>query len=191
MTNKATKTAKTDTYDGSTMLRSVMQEAVLDSILAGTFQTDAYLEHYPTCKSKRVAEAAASRLLSNVRVKARLDYLRRQLAAKTEITAEKVLKEMAKIGFSNIQDFTSRGNAITDISELDPSIAAAIESVQSDIRYDSGRDSEGYTEKVKIKLHSKLGALNSLAEILKLKDVAGKTDIKILQIGGLEPLIGQ
>ena len=190
MTNKATKTAKTDTYDGSTMLRSVMQEAVLDSILAGTFQTDAYLEHYPTCKSKRVAEAAASRLLSNVRVKARLDYRRRQLAAKTEITAEKVLKEMAKIGFSNIQDFTGRGNAITDISKLDPSIAAAVESVQSDIRYDNGKG-EGYTEKVKIKLHSKLGALNSLAEILKLKDVAGKTDIKILQIGGLEPLIGQ
>ena len=74
-------------YDGSTALRSIMQEAVLDSMLGGTYQTDAYLEVHPKCKNRKVAEAAASRMLSNVRVKARLEYRRAELAEETGITA--------------------------------------------------------------------------------------------------------
>lgn len=108
-------------------------------------------------------------------------------AKKAGITAEMVIAEMKKIGFANIQDFIESGNNIKDISELPRELTAAVESIQTDVRHDGGK-SEGYTEKVKFKLHSKLGALNSLAEILKIKDVAGRTDIKILQIGGLKQI---
>lgn len=187
MTDKPTKKKE---YDGSTPITgrfSILHEAFVDNIIANIVQYKAYQLAGYKPKSVEVAKAAASRLLTKVNVRLRLAYLRAQLAKKQDITAEKVIKEMAKIGFSNIQDFIESGNEIRDLSELNPSIAAAVESIQSDIRHDSGK-SEGYIEKVKIKLHSKLGALNSLAEILKLKDVAGKTDIKILHIAGLDPV---
>ena len=171
-------------YDGSTRLKSPMQEAFVAKLLEGMPQQTALTEAgYKT----KTPEVSASRLVRNDKVALRLAYKREQLAKKFDISAERVVAELAKVGFSNIQDFIKEGNNIVDLTQIDRKLVAAVESVQSDIRHDSG-DSEGYTEKVKIKLHSKLGALNSLAEILKLKDVAGKTEIKILQIGGLQSL---
>ena len=164
---KKPKEKKVEEYDGSTPITgrfSIMHEAFVENIIANIVQYKAYqLAGYKT-KNNDTAMAGASALIRTPKI-----------------------KEMAKIGFSNIQDFIESGNEIRDLSELNPSIAAAVESIQSDIRHDSGK-SEGHVEKVKIKLHSKLGALNSLAEILKLKDVAGKTDIKILHIAGLDPV---
>ena len=168
MTNKATKTAKTDTYNGSTMLRSVMQELFIDHIIAGLPQYEAYKKAGYKGKNEEIIRSNSTHLVTaNHNVKARLAYKRAQLAKKADITAERVIAEMAKIGFSNIQDFTGRGNRIEDISTLSADQAAAIESIQTDIKG------------CKIKLHSKLGALNSLAEILKLKDVAGKTAVAV------------
>ena len=171
MTNKATKTTKTDTYDGSAMLTgaySVMREAFIDNIMAGMVQYEAYKQAgYSQKQSNNSLMSNSTILLRNHKIKARLAYKRNQLAKKSDITAERVIAEMAKIGFSNIQDFTGQGNRIEDISTLPADQAAAIESIQTD---DRG---------CKIKLHSKLGALNSLAEILKLKDVAGKTQVAV------------
>ena len=171
MTNKATKTAKTNTYDGSTILTgaySVMQELFVDNLIAGMVQHKAYQKAGYKTKNDNSAMCCSTKMLQrNAKVKARLAYKRAQLAKKADITAERVIAEMAKIGFSNIQDFTGRGNRIEDISTLSADQAAAIESIQTDIKG------------CKIKLHSKLGALNSLAEILKLKDVAGKTQVAV------------
>ena len=73
-------------YDGSTMLKSVSQEAFTDNMLAGKHQNEAYMLAYQNCKSIEVADAAASRLLRNVKVKARLAYKRTKLEKKTGIT---------------------------------------------------------------------------------------------------------
>ena len=163
MTNKPT-----DTYDGSVMLQSVMQELFIDHIIAGLPQYKAYEKAGYKGKNEAILMSNANNLLKrNKKVLVRLAYKRNQLAKKSDITAERVIAEMAKIGFSNIQDFTGQGNRIEDISTLPADQAAAIESIQTD---DRG---------CKIKLHSKLGALNSLAEILKLKDVAGKTQVAV------------
>jgi len=172
--------AEVEQYDGTTRLKSVLQEAVLDKILGGTFQTDAYIEVYKTCKSRKVAEAAVSRLLSKVKVKARLEYKRGLLAKKCDITAERVVNELAKIGFADLKDYLDKGNEIADLTKLDRRFTAAVESIQSDIRHDSGK-SDGYTEKVKIKLHSKLQALDQLGRHLGLfeKDKPAETNITI------------
>ena len=154
-------------HNGSTLLRSVMQEAFTDFMLNGACQTDAYLQAYPTCKNRVVAKVNASRLLTKANVKTRIAHKRTQLAKKAEITAERVIKELGKIAFANIQEFIESDNEIKDISKLDPSIAVAVESIQTDIRHDSGK-SEGYTEKVKFKLHSKISALESLGRYLGL-----------------------
>ncbi len=78
-------------YDGSTMLKSVMQETVIESILSGVFQADAYYEIY-SCKNKRVAEANCSRMLSKANPKARLAYKRKELAKKFEVNEERITR---------------------------------------------------------------------------------------------------
>lgn len=114
--------------------------------------------------------------MSNVDIAGRITELRTELS-KTTVSPEDVLNELKKIGFSNIQSFISGDNEICDISQLPPEVAAAVELIQSDIRHDS-EDSEGYTEKVKIKLCSKLSALekigNTLGMFIKKIEHSGK-----------------
>lgn len=115
--------------------------------------------------SKKTAYSIAERLLRNVEVQKRISELQKGLQVKTGIAAEKVVAEFAKIAFANIQDFIGKDNEIMDLSKIDKNIAAAVESIQSDIRHDGGK-SKGYTEKVKFKLHSKVSALENLGKHL-------------------------
>jgi len=156
--------AKKKTYDGSTPLKSILQEAFVTNLLTKLNQTDAYRN--AGYKAKK-PDRAANQLMRNNKVVARVAYKRAVLAKLTDVTAERVIKELAKIGFSDIRDYLGTDNEIGDISTLEPELTAAVESVQSDIRHDSG-DSRGYTEKVKLKLHSKLSALDMLAKHLGL-----------------------
>ena len=78
MSSKQNKPPKTD-YDGSTPLKSVMQEMFVSNILAGMNQTEAYNSVYK-CKTRKTAQASASQLASNPIVKARVDYEKRIIA---------------------------------------------------------------------------------------------------------------
>ncbi len=125
--------------------------------------TRAYKDVYKC--SDEVANASGPRLLGKVSIQARIADLQKDLQKATGINAERVINEYAKVAFANIKSVLTEGNEIKDISQLPDEIAAAVESIQSDIRHDSG-DSEGYTEKVKVKFHSKLGALSDLGKHL-------------------------
>ncbi len=115
--------------------------------------------------SPKTAGSKGTHLLQIVNIAGRLAFLRSQLAQKLDITAERVINEYAKLAFSNTQDFLDEDNAIKDISQLPREIAAAVSSVQVETRHDNG-DSEGYTEKVKFTLHSKIQALDALGKNL-------------------------
>lgn len=115
--------------------------------------------------SKKTARSAGQRMLTNVDIQERIARRQKVLEVKTGVRAERVINELARVAFANIKSVLDKGNVIKDISELPDEIAAAVESVQSDIRHDTG-DSDGYTEKVKIKLHNKLNALGDLGRHL-------------------------
>jgi phage terminase small subunit len=153
------------TYDGSTPLRSVLQEAFINNLLQGMNQADAYKA--AGYRSKTPKSQANQLMTVSDRVMARLSYKRSQLAKRSDVTAERVVNELAKIGFADLKDFLDTGNEVKDLTELDSRLTAAVESVQTDIRHDSG-NSDGYTEKVKIKLHNKIAALDKLAQHLGL-----------------------
>lgn len=123
----------------------------------------AYREVYKC--SDKAAESGACRMLRIAKVKARIVELREKLEKKTGISAESVINELAKVAFANIKSVLGEKNVIQDISQLPDEITAAVESIQSDIRHDGG-DSEGYTEKVKVKFYNKLGALSDLGKHL-------------------------
>ena len=115
--------------------------------------------------SKKTAKRTGPENLSKPHISERIAKEKGKLRVKAGITAEMVIDELAKVGFSNIQDYIFEGNVIGDISTVVREKAAAVEAVQVDIRHDGG-ESKGYTEKVKLKLHSKLNALESLGRHL-------------------------
>lgn len=78
----------------------------------------------------------------------------------TRITAQMVVEELAKIGFSNIQDYIKEGFTIEEIQSLRKEHAAAISSIETEtIQFDGGSNT-----KVKFKLHDKLSALEKLGK---------------------------
>lgn len=113
--------------------------------------------------SKATAETNGPALLRNTQVKARIKELQAKVEAKSGKKAEDVVLELVKIGFSNVKTMITDNNQIEDISKLPDEVTAAIESIQTDIRHDGG-DSDGYTEKVKLNLHSKISALDKLGK---------------------------
>jgi phage terminase small subunit len=139
-------------------------------------QYEAFCQHHHACKNAtqaakdagyavKSAKTKGSQLLTIIDIKGRVDYLACEVAEKCGVTAEKVINELRKLGFSNIKSFLSKDNEIADLSQLPDEITAAVKSVQTTIRHDSG-DSEGYTEKVKLDLYDKRASLVDLGRHL-------------------------
>lgn len=117
--------------------------------------------------ARTTAIAKSSKWLEKVKFKTRIGNLQSSLAVKTGVTQERVIDEYIKIGFANTKDFIGEDNTIKDLSTLPRDLTAAVESIQSETRHDNG-DSEGYTDKVKVKFYNKLNALNDLGRHLGL-----------------------
>lgn len=62
--------------------------------------------------SKKTAEQTASRLLSFVKVKEAIAEAMENREKRTEITQDKVLRELAKIGFANMADYMRNGAVV-------------------------------------------------------------------------------
>lgn len=81
------------------------QKIFVDEYLIDLNATRAYKVAYPNIKKDETAAAAGARLLRNVKV---ADYVKQRMderAKRTEITQDKVLKELAKIGFADIGNY--------------------------------------------------------------------------------------
>ena len=111
------------------------------------------------------AKVTASRLLTDDNIARAISDLRVRMSAKLELTAEKVLSELAKIGFANMADYyrrDGRGNLVVDVEALtDPAKAAAVAQIDMQTAPDG-------TQTIKLKLADKKGALVDLAKHLGL-----------------------
>lgn len=111
--------------------------------------------------SKRTAGEQASRLLADVRIAAAVKAGQQKIAEKLEVTAEMVVRELARLGFSNMKDFAEFGPGgvtLKDLAEMDENAARCIAEVSESTSKDGGS--------VRFKLHDKKGALDSLARHL-------------------------
>jgi phage terminase small subunit len=107
-----------------------------------------------------VADANASRLLRNARVKEYIDKLQSKRSHDTGITSERVLKEVARIAFAdatNIWKEVEKGVVLKNFSEIDVDTKAAI----AEITVINGK-------KTQVKMHSKTAALKDLMAYLGL-----------------------
>ena len=67
--------------------------------------TRAYKAAYKNITKDETAKSAASRLLTNVNVRAYLDKRMADREKRTEITQDRVLRELEKIGFADIKNY--------------------------------------------------------------------------------------
>ncbi|KAA8689576.1 Terminase small subunit [Pseudomonas caricapapayae] len=146
--------------------------------------------------SKKTANEQGSRLLANVSVSAAIRQGMNARSGRVEITQDMVLKELAKIGFSDIRKVVRWGEtqvrmvdgeddgpedmvpyhglALIDSTEIDDNTAGAIAEVSQ------GRDG------LKVKLHDKKGALVDIGRHLGMFSAPGHlsldTELKRLEI---------
>lgn len=137
--------------------------------------------------SKKTARQIADQNLSKLDIKAALEKRMQSRSARTEITQDMVLRELAKIGFSDIRKVVRWGETqvrmvdgeddapedmvpyhglvLIDSAEVDDSTAAAIAEVSQ------SRDG------LKVKLHDKKGALVDIGRHLGMFSPPGHADL--------------
>lgn len=115
--------------------------------------------------SKKTAHVQGSRLLKHVEVKQALDGAIKKAADKLDLTAERVLQEIARLAFFDIRKLVDNTGKPKPLSELDDDTAAAL--VGLDVVNFGNKDS-GIGEVLKFKLADKKGALELAAKYLKL-----------------------
>ncbi len=114
------------------------------------------------------AKVTASRLLTKANVKARIAELAKQHADKLDLKAEKVLRELSLMAFSNMMDYiktNAEGDAFIDLSALTRDQTAAIQEITV--------EETGKVTRTKLKLADKREPLELLARHLRLFDQEG------------------
>ncbi len=141
------------------------QKRFADEYLIDLKPIRAYRAVYTTVKKDETAAAAATRLLKNVNVSEYISKRMKDRERRTEITQDRVLMELASIGFSKGTDYaqiTPNGSVIfVATDELTEQQKAAIVSI---------KETQNGTE---IKLADKIKALELLGKHLGLFDNNG------------------
>ena len=145
------------------------QEAFAQAYVETGNASEAYRRGYNAEKmSDNALHVAASRALSNAKVRLRVDALRAEVAKRHDITIDKIVRELALIGFSNMLDYISvqEGDAFVDLSKLTREQAAAIGEVTSETYLEGKGEDAKTVKRTKFKLSDKRSALVDLGKHL-------------------------
>jgi phage terminase small subunit len=113
----------------------------------------------------KTAEVQASRLLRYATVQAALKAAMEARSKRTQITADRVVTELAKLAFANMGDYWPKEGETIDPSRFDKDRTAAVEEFSTDEVVDAAGTLHRRT---RLKLHDKMAALDSLARHLWL-----------------------
>jgi phage terminase small subunit len=141
------------------------QERFVEEYLIDMNATQAAIR---TGYSKATAEAQSSRLLANVKIAAAVSAAKAERSARTNITQDMILIELAKIGFSDLRKILTKDGSIQSPHDWDDSTAGAISSMEV-VSRSAGTDEDGNREfeyVSKIKTWDKLTALDKLGKHL-------------------------
>lgn len=117
--------------------------------------------------SAKTAYSIGEEILRKPEVAAALSLAQAARAIRTEITQDRVLAELARIGFADVRRLFTEGGTMITPSDLDDEIAPAVASVEVVERRIRGEDDKIEVEHVrKIRLNDKLGALTQIGRHL-------------------------
>lgn len=117
--------------------------------------------------AQRSASVTSCRLLRNAKVRAEVSRATEERLERLEVTADTVLRELAKIAFTNMKDYLSArddGSVYVDLSRITPVQAAGL----ADLRIDEYTSEKGCIRRTRLKLGAKTRALELLGKHLKL-----------------------
>ena len=152
-------------------------EYLVDFNATAAYQRAGYKAH------ARSAAVNAARLLTNADIAAEIEQKQQKLLQKVELTAEKVLQEVARIAFFDIRKmFDADGNPIP-VHLLDADTAAVIAGIDVSEEFDGkGEDRKivGYVKKYKMAdknsaLDKALKVLGLMREKLEVEDKTPQT----------------
>ena len=139
------------------------------------FVTQYLIDLNATAAAKRCGYAAPSaevqgcRLLSNAKIQAAIAHAQAARAQRTQVDSDRVLLELARLGFATLQDLYDAHGALLPVHQWPADAAAAVASVTSHEVFqvvDGERRLVGYTRTVK--LLDKTKALDQLGRHLGL-----------------------
>lgn len=137
------------------------QKRFCEEYLIDLNATAAYKRAGYQVKSDSVAASCASDLLRIPKVQAYVTELQNKRARRTRVTADRVIRELARIAFSDISEVMEFDAGIVRVkssSTLPKRVTAAIASVTF--------TETPFGSKTTVRMHSKLTALQSLGEHL-------------------------
>lgn len=123
--------------------------------------------------SKRTAYSVGNENLNKPEIAAAIQEARDKQAKRTEITADRVLRELAKMGFSNMLDYATvqpDGYAYIDLADLTRDQAAAIQEMTIDEYVDGTGEDARPVKRVRVKLADKKASLELLGKHLGIFD---------------------
>jgi len=130
--------------------------------------------------SPKTAQEQSSRLLSKDIIQTEIQKAMCERGKRTEITQDRVIAELAKLGFHNMMDYISietDGYAYVDLSSLTREQAAAITEITVDEYVEGKGEDAREVKKVKIKLTDKKGPLELLGKHLGM--FGDKVDVTV------------
>lgn len=156
------------------------QEAFAKAYVETGNASEAYRRAYDvdTMKDENIW-TEASKLLTHPKVAPRIEQLQLALQKRHDVTMDKIIQELAKIGFSNMLDYMqvqASGDAYIDLSALTREQAAAIAEITVEDYKDGRGEDARDVKKMRFKLHDKKAALVDLGKHLGMfKDTVEHT----------------
>ena len=109
------------------------QKIFADEWLKDRNGTRAYKIAYPSVKNTKTAEAGASRLLSNNKVKLYINKRLAEMSDKAGITQERILREESRLAFSDIAEIF-KGKTLVAPDKLPEDVRRAIAGVKVKVK---------------------------------------------------------
>lgn len=137
--------------------------------------------------SEKSAEKIGSRLLGNPGVSAALSEKQGQRLKRRDITAERVLDEIAKIAFLDPRKLFTSDGSLVPIHELDDDTAASVAGLEvNELSEGEGDQKHAFGLQKKVKIADKLRGLEMLGKHLKLFvekiELDGKLDFEVQDV---------
>lgn len=115
--------------------------------------------------SEKTAKSMGCENLTKPDIQAYVQKLMSERSKRTEITADNVLKELAKLGFGNMQNLYDNNGLLIPIHKLPSDVSATLQEIQTITTYDKD---DKPIEKKRYKSADKKSSLELLGKHLKL-----------------------
>jgi phage terminase small subunit len=144
---------------------SIIERRFVDEYVESENPRGAAIRAYGKRINPGAIDPRALEMVRRPLVQAAIAELSRAATERCQISTDKILREVAKVAFSNIGDYikiTADGEPFVDMSDVDANQLAAVAEVTVE-DYKEGRgDDARDVRKVKFKLHDKLAGLDKL-----------------------------